>query len=151
MIDHLYSLAGLNVNSPREAFRQIAIQLSKHMSIEPQRLYDALCVINKQDHAGIGRGLAVPQGRVPFLTQPLHLIATLKKSINFDSLDHMPVDLIFIVLSPEKDVKGHLSRLAYISRMLKDDDLCDRLKGCETTDAMQALLLDSNMPYAKAA
>lgn len=155
MIDNLYYVTGLNANSVKEAYRHIATQTSSQIdpsiNLDATWLMDVLTIVSKQDHPGIGRGIAVPQGRVPHLKEPMHIIATLGRAIDFDAIDHEPVDLIFVVLSPEEDVRGHLSRLAYVSRMLKDDALCDRLRGCDSTEAMQSLLVNEDLPLLKAA
>lgn len=150
-MNNLVFVTGLNAKSPKEVFRQIAMQAAGQIGVEPPLFYDALCILHKEDHSGIGRGLAVPQGRLPFLEYPCYVLATLNNAVDFDSLDHMPVDLVFCVLSPEQDVKGHLSRLAHISRLLKDDALCDRVRGCESEDAAKAVLMAEDIPALRAA
>jgi PTS system nitrogen regulatory IIA component len=151
----VFYVAELNVNSVREAYRQIAQHVSSQSCaseyIDPAWLYDMLQIITKQDHAGIGRGLAIPQGRINTLNAPMSIVTTLKKPIDFDALDRQPVDLIFITLSPEKDVKGHLNRLAHISRLLKDKALCDRLRGADSSDAVKSILMNEDLDLLKIA
>jgi PTS system nitrogen regulatory IIA component len=149
-MNNMIFISGLNANSPKEIYRQIAFQATRQTHINHDYLYDILSCVSKIDNPGIGRGLAVPQGRVAKINEPLHVLATLNNPVDFDSLDHEPVDLVFAVLSPQNDVKGHLSRLAYVSRLLKDESFCDCLRGCESEEALKAVFLnlDIQMPMA---
>jgi PTS system nitrogen regulatory IIA component len=150
-MNNMIFISGLNANSPREVYRQIANQATRQTRINHDFLYDVLCYLNKVDNPGIGHGLAVPQGRIASIHEPLHILATLNNPTDFDSLDHQPVDLLFAVLSPQKDVKGHLSRLAYVSRLLKDSTFCDCLRGCDSEEALQAVFLNSDFELPMAA
>lgn len=148
---NMHIISGLTVNSPREAFRHIAFQIGSESGLEPSKLYDALCVLDKQDHSGIGGGVAIPHGKLPFLDHPIYAIARLNRSVDFDSVDGRSVDLIFIVLSPEEDGPLHLKRLAQISRMAKDESFCERLRGTSSEDALRSVLLSESMNASEAA
>lgn len=150
-MDNMIFISGLNANSPKEVYRQIAFQMTRQTQINHDFIYDILCCVSKLDNAGIGHGLAVPQGRVAALREPLYIVATLNNAVDFDSLDHEPVDLVFAVLSPQNDVKGHLSRLAHVSRLLKDAAFCNCLRGCESEDALKAVFMNMDVQLPKAA
>ena len=61
-------------------------------------------------------------------------------AIDFDAIDEQPVDLIFLLLAPEAAGADHLKALARISRLLRDDDVCTRLRGSDHAEALFALL-----------
>jgi len=50
---------------------------------------------------------------------------------------------VFLLLAPEGAGADHLKALARISRMLRDETLCEKLRGCQTADAIFALLSQS--------
>ena len=142
---NMHVISGLTVNSPREAFRHIAFQIGSESGLEPSKLYDALCVLNKQGHSGIGGGVAIPHGKLPFLEHPIYAIIRLNRSVDFNAVDGRSVDLMFIVLSPEEDGPLHLKRLAEVSRLAKDEEFCERLRGTSNEDALRSVLLGGAM------
>jgi len=68
------------------------------------------------------------------------LFARLPKPIDFDAIDEQPVDLIFLLLAPESAGADHLKALARISRLLRDDAVCEKLRGADDPEALFALL-----------
>ncbi|MBT3926021.1 MAG: PTS transporter subunit EIIA, partial [Rhodospirillaceae bacterium] len=60
--------------------------------------------------------------------------------VDFEAIDERPVDLIFLLLAPETAGADHLKALARISRLLRDEDACIRLRGSESAEALFALL-----------
>ncbi len=149
-MQRLHVISGLTVNSPKEAFRHIAFNVGARTGIEPSKLYDALCILEKQDRSGIGDGVAIPHGKLPFLTHPVIAVARLNRAVDFEAVDRVPVDLVFVVLSPEDDGPLHLKRLASVSRMARDKAFCERLRGSTSEDAVRAVLMDSEMNAANA-
>ena len=73
-----------------------------------------------------------------------------ERPIDFDSIDEMPVDLIFLLLAPESAGADHLKALAKVSRLLRDKAICEKLRGAESADALFALLTDSSANNAAA-
>ncbi|MBT6800058.1 MAG: PTS transporter subunit EIIA, partial [Rhodospirillales bacterium] len=66
----------------------------------------------------------------------------LDQSVDYDSVDEQPVDLIFLLLAPESAGADHLKALARVSRQLRDRATCDKLRGSESTDALYLLLTE---------
>lgn len=89
---------------------------------------------------GVGHGVAIPHGRFTDLDQICGIFVKLDKPVNYDSLDDQPVDLIFLLLVPEDAGADHLKALAKISRIFRDQSICDKLRGAENSDAIYAIL-----------
>ena len=70
------------------------------------------------------------------------------KPIDFDAIDERPVDLIFLLLAPQGAGADHLKALARISRLLRDETVCKKLRGADNTDGLYMLL---TQPEARAA
>ena len=90
--------------------------------------------------SGIGRGIAVPHGKLPELSRLVGLFARLERPIAFDAIDNEPVDLIFVLLAPADAGADHLKALARVSRLLRDHTTCEKLRGTDNPDALYALL-----------
>jgi mannitol/fructose-specific phosphotransferase system IIA component (Ntr-type) len=70
---------------------------------------------------GIGEGIALPHARNPMgglLRRPLLVFGRHVKGVNYGSLDNRPVQLLFLLASPQ--LTDHLSMLARLSRVLRD-------------------------------
>jgi PTS system nitrogen regulatory IIA component len=52
----------------------------------------------------------------------------LEKPIDFDAADRQPVDLVFAFFAPADTGVDHLKALALVSRTLRDQALCNKLR-----------------------
>ena len=88
--------------------------------------------------------MAIPHGRFAELDKIFGVFAKLEKPVNYDALDNQPVDLVFLLLVPEKAGASHLKALAKISRILRDQTVCEKLRGADSGDAIYAILNSAN-------
>jgi PTS system nitrogen regulatory IIA component len=101
-----------------------------------QRLLEreALC------STGIGSGIAIPHCKLRRLKQPVLALATTETPIDFKALDGGPVQLFFLLISPEDSPAEHLQILAGISKWIKTDpEVVGRM--CRATTAGQIFAL----------
>ncbi len=84
--------------------------------------------------------MAIPHGKLPGLTKVVGLFARLVQGIDFQAIDDLPVDLIFVLLSPVDAGPEHLKALARVSRRLRDRAFVAKLRGAGSPDALYALL-----------
>ena len=68
--------------------------------------------------------------------------------IDFDAVDGRPVDLLFLLLAPAQAGADHLKALSKISRLLRDQGNCEKLRGAKTTEAVYALLANGGASQA---
>ena len=71
------------------------------------------------------------------------MFARLSTPVAFDAVDGRPVDLLFLLLTPENAGADHLTALAKASRILRDESLCAKLRGAETAEAIYSTILES--------
>ncbi|GAA75749.1 PTS system, nitrogen regulatory IIA component [Pseudoalteromonas sp. BSi20480] len=79
----------------------------------------ALLTREKLGSTGIGRGIAIPHGRMSGAQEPLALVLVSETPINFDAIDNRPVDIFVALIVPEGDNQQHLKTLATIADKLK--------------------------------
>lgn len=90
---------------------------------------------------GIGKGVAVPHGRLSELSAPIAALGRSYHGVAFDALDSKPVYLIIALLSPLAASKTHLAALTTISRLLLHrEGIRERLHGAEDQDAFFLVL-----------
>ena len=103
-----------------EVISQIASDHLPH--IDQAEILSSLLCREKLGSTGIGKGIAIPHGRLPGLDAPVGIFITCKPAIQFDAIDDKPVDIFFSILVPEEQANGHLQTLATIAGKLNDKD-----------------------------
>lgn len=68
---------------------------------------------------GIGEGVAVPHSKLSNLSKPILLVAVCRDGVDFESVDHIPVNIIFVLFTPERETTLHLKILSSISKLIK--------------------------------
>ena len=61
-------------------------------------------------------------------------------AIDFEAVDNKPVDLVFMLISPETNGADHLTALATLSRILKNDETCEKLRKAKSKEEIYAIL-----------
>jgi len=131
---------GLKSGSKREFLQDLAQRASNCCSIDALTLFDAIMERENLGSTGMGNGVAIPHGRFCELDHPLVFFARPTDAVEFDSIDGKPVDLVFLLISPENSGADHLTALALLSRCLKDNSICERLRQMATSTEIYALL-----------
>jgi PTS system nitrogen regulatory IIA component len=141
-------LAQLRVTGKKQVLQEIARRAAATTGINERRIYEVLSERERLGTTGIGRGVAVPHGKLAELTRVYGLFARLDRPIAFDSIDNQPVDLVFVLLAPLDAGADHLKALAMVSRLLRDRTICEKLRGTDNPDALYALLTDRTESHA---
>ena len=81
---------------------------------------------------GIGQGVAVPHTRHPTLQKLVGTVALSRRGVDFAALDGEPVDIFFLLVSPQNQPGDHLRALENISRHLKDEWFVNCLRQAQT-------------------
>lgn len=130
----------LRATSKKQALQELAKQAAELTGEEERAIFDVLLARERLGTTGVGGGLAIPHGKLAGLDRLYGIFARLAQPVDFESIDDRPVDLVFLLLAPENAGADHLKALARISRMLRDTNLCEKLRGTNNRDALYALL-----------
>ena len=93
-------------------------------------IFDALVGRERLGSTGLGKGVALPHGRMPGLAQPLGAVLVLEEGVDFDAVDQQPVDILFALLVPEESTDEHLQILARLAELFSDPEFCRQLRAC---------------------
>ena len=107
-------------------------------------IFDVLLERERLGTTGVGNGIAIPHGKLAGLKKLHGVFARLSTPIDFEAIDERPVDLIFLLLAPETAGADHLKALARVSRLLRDQAVCEKLRKTDTADALYILLTEGN-------
>ncbi len=138
----------LHVRCKREALAALAERAAAVTGADAGAIRDSLMEREKLGSTGVGRGVAIPHGKIEGLAAITGLLAKLDAPIDFEAVDDQPVDLIFVLLAPTDASAAHLKALAKVSRLLRDESVREALRGAETPEALFAIAVDSERPHA---
>ena len=141
-------IPNLRATSKKQALQELAKRAAALSGQHERAIFDTLLEREKLGTTGVGRGIAIPHGKLPTLDRVHGLFARLDKPIDFDAVDEQPVDLIFLLMAPESAGADHLKALARVSRLLRDQKLCEKLRGCDTADSIYALMNETEAATA---
>lgn len=133
----------LRVTSKKQALQELSRRASDLIDVPERRIFDVLVERERLGTTGVGNGIAIPHGKLPELSGLQAMFARLETPIDFEAIDEQPVDLICVLLAPESAGADHLKALARISRLLRDRNVCEKLRGSDSADAIYAILTES--------
>lgn len=141
-------VASLRVQNKKQALQELAEKAARITGLSSRDILETLMQRERLGSTGIGRGIAIPHGRVPQLNRIVSVFARLAEPIEFDALDGEPVDLIFLLLAPEHAGADHLKALARISRLLRNPGSTEKLRGAHDRAALYAVLTEPAASHA---
>jgi len=102
--------------------------------LDPNELFDNLISREKLGSTGLGKGIAIPHCRAHHCNNAIGAFIKLESSVDFDSIDREPVDMLFILLVPQDAHEEHLNILSKIASLFNDDDRRKTLRAAHSTD-----------------
>ncbi|MEO7558526.1 MAG: PTS IIA-like nitrogen regulatory protein PtsN [Gammaproteobacteria bacterium] len=109
-------------------------------------VFESLLTRERLGGTGLGRGLALPHGRLKNLDRALGAFVKLENGVDFDANDKQPVDLLFALVVPEKSTDEHLQILATLAQMFSDRHIREKLRMADSGNALYDLLLQWQPP-----
>ena len=138
----------LSVANKKALFQQLGAAAAKKTGLQTKDIVAALNERERLGSTGFGGGVAIPHGKIEGLPHMFGYFARLTSPIEFQSVDNVPVDLVFLLLSPLDAGADHLKALARVSRALRDRPTLAKLRGARSRDAIFALLSGGDALHA---
>ena len=126
--------------SKKMVFDKICIKAFEKYNIEKNLLLNNLIKREKIGATSIGNGIAIPHVQSSKIFKPSCIVAILSKGLDFDALDNNPVDLVVFLILPEISKSENLQILAQVSRLLRNSDITDKLRGCKSEESAFAII-----------
>jgi PTS system nitrogen regulatory IIA component len=133
-------IPALKVNGKKQAIQELAARAAELTGQNEKAILEILLQREKLGSTAVGNGVAIPHGKLPKLGRLFGLFARLDRGIDFEALDSQPVDLIFLLLSPEAAGADHHKALARVARLLRYPHNARKLRESRDTDALYAVL-----------
>ena len=99
---------------------------------------------------GIGASVAVPHAKHDAISDLVCAFGRSRKGINFDALDGEPVHIVFLLLSSKNASAAHLEALAFISRLVRDENFVRLLREAKDGGELRELLAEADHTFGGA-
>ncbi len=135
-------IAALRVNGKKQLLQELAARAASLTGIPERKIFESLNERERLGSTGVGQGIAIPHSRVAEVKGIVGVFAQLESPVDFDAVDKQPVDLVFMLLAPDGAGADHLKALARVSRLLRNQQACEKLRAAKKPEAIYAILTE---------
>jgi PTS system nitrogen regulatory IIA component len=133
-------IASLKAQSKKQLLQELSEHAARLTGLPERRIFETLTERERLGSTGMGQGIAIPHGRLADMPRIAGFFARLETPIAYDAVDNQPVDLVFLLLAPEGSGADHLKALARVSRLLRNQAICEKLRATSKPEVLYALL-----------
>lgn len=109
-------------------------------NINQNDVFDSLIARERLGSTGLGKGIAIPHGRLKSGSQTLAAFIQLEKGVDFDAPDGVAVDLLCALTVPEECSDEHLQVLAYLSEIFSNEETRSKLRSASNAQEIYDIL-----------
>jgi len=137
-ISHLLATENIildfEASSKKRVFEKVGLLFENSQGIARSTIFDSLFAREKLGSTGLGKGIAIPHGRIKGLKTAHGAFLRLANPVAFDSPDGKPVSLLFVLIVPEDDTEHHLQILSELAEHFSDNSCYEALCSAESAD-----------------
>ncbi len=107
------------------------------------------CVLEREKimSTGVGKGFAIPHGKTNAVTDILAAFGKTNNTIEYESLDGQPVNLVFLLVGKDNLVSKHIKLLSRISRMMNKDEFREKLLNAPSEEEVLEIIKKEEENY----
>jgi PTS system nitrogen regulatory IIA component len=136
-----FVLDDLKASDKPEVLAELVSPVAKSFpDLDPEKALRVLMDRENLGTTGIGDGVAIPHGKMDSLKEIVIVAGRSRTGVEFESLDHKPCRIFFLVLAPEHVAGMHLRILAQISRLLSDESFRGSFLDAQDSDSLWRVL-----------
>ncbi len=144
-------ITDLNVAEQIEAIRSMARFTCSIGGLDrAEEVADKVIEREGEMSTGIGFGIAIPHARLAGIDRLYMAASRSVGGIEFESLDGLAVNLIFMLVSPESIPTAHTEVLSSLSRMLSYEEVRRGLLSAGTAKEFADILAKAEVKYVEA-
>jgi PTS system nitrogen regulatory IIA component len=119
-----------DITSKKRLLEFLAEKASEAIELSQTEIFNKLLERERLGSTGLGQGFAVPHARLDNLQHTHACFAKLGTPVNYDAMDHQPVDLIFAIFLPEASTEEHLRILAALAKIFSQPAITHKIRNC---------------------
>lgn len=129
-------------SSKKRLLHEFADLAASAYDLDATSVIDALHERESLGPTGVGKGVALPHARLDGIESVMGAFILLEKPVDFNAVDRQPVDLAFALFAPRNAGVDHLKALAFVSRTLRDQSICTKLRSNPEASTIHAILTE---------
>jgi len=140
MLDEKSFLINFEATSKKQMLNELCKLANKKFNLDERTLLENLTKREKLGSTAVGNGIAIPHANISGISEPRLLVATLSEGLDFNAADDQPIDIVFLLLAPDNGGSEHLQALALVSRLLRNNELTNKLRGCKSPESAMMVI-----------
>jgi len=140
MLDERSFLINFEATSKKQMLNELCKLANKKFNLDERTLLENLTKREKLGSTAVGNGIAIPHANISGISEPRVLVATLSEGLDFNAADDQPIDIVFLLLAPDNEGSEHLQALALVSRLLRNNELTNKLRGCKSPESAMMVI-----------
>ncbi|HUI07490.1 MAG TPA: PTS sugar transporter subunit IIA [Verrucomicrobiae bacterium] len=118
----------LQANQKVAALREVAELLAQNRCVSDfEAFFNEILQRERVSNTALGHDVAIPHARTDQCSDILVAVGRTREGIDFEAKDGQPVRLIFLIGTPRQMVTDYLRVVGNLARLLRQDDLRQRL------------------------
>lgn len=130
----------IDISSQEELFAFVGALFEKNHGISAKLVQACLQDRESLGSTGLGKGVAIPHGRVKSLTSAHIAFIRTRNGVEFKAPDGAPVRVLVIMLVPDAATQTHLEILSHVAQTLSDTSTKELLFSESSPDNIYQLL-----------
>lgn len=143
----LLSVESIDVDAVASS-KEIALKKAVALMVETGVIKDedaylkAVFEREKESTTGVGQGVAIPHAKGDFVSKPALVALVFKKGVAYDSLDGLPVKVLFLIAAPKSEGQDNaeLEVLSRLSKILMDESIVQELEKAQSPEDFLAVV-----------
>ena len=128
------------VSNKKQLFQKLGQLAEEAYGLNASDVIERITERERLGSTRFGGGIAIPHAKLDTLDKVHAAVILIAEPIAFDAIDDVPVDVVFMLLSPSDSGAEHLKTLARVSRLLRNERNLARIRGVQSDAALYALL-----------
>jgi PTS system nitrogen regulatory IIA component len=128
----------------KQLVRAISGEIAVLIGINERILAERFLEKEKANPSAIGDGISIMHLQLSGLRKSTNIFLRLKNPVAMNAADKRDVDIVCVLLTPEREGSSYLRTLARISRLLRNAQICARLRAASDEKALRHILEQSS-------
>ena len=133
-------VAAMETDGKRNLLEQVGALFEESTRLPRAKVLESLLAREKLGSTAMGHGIAIPHGRIAKLREASAAFVKTSHPIPFDAPDSQPVNLIFVLLVPERATDLHLQILGELAQLFSNRPLREKLQTSDNPAEIHQLL-----------
>ena len=131
----------LETTSREDFIRELAGFLSTAPEISnPEEFIEAIIEREKIMSTGIGLGIAIPHAKIASVKDFVLAMGISRVGLDFGAIDDLPVHIVVMIATPEREKDNYVRVLAKVVRILKSEDVRKGLIEARNAGAVEEVI-----------